>query len=107
MPWDLPWWRSAAAGLNPFPPPCAQTKYESEFVPRDTEKSEFLDLADFEGVAISVETVILQPIEFGMPFNLNLQSQSNWSLFNGTWQTRSREQDYRLRFKIKEMTLQM
>jgi len=32
-------------------------KSQSEFVPRDTEESEFLDLADFEGVAISVETV--------------------------------------------------
>ena len=32
-------------------------KSQFEFVPRDTEKSEILDLADFGGVAISVETV--------------------------------------------------
>jgi len=25
------------------------------------------------------------PIAFGVSFNLNLQSQSPWSLFNGTW----------------------
>ena len=31
-------------------------KIHSESVPRDTEKSEFLDLVDFGGVAISVET---------------------------------------------------
>ena len=37
-----------------------QTKLESqfEFGPRDTEESEFLDVVDFEGVAISVESVI-------------------------------------------------
>jgi len=33
-------------------------KSHFEFVPRDTEKSEFLDSADFEGVANSVATVI-------------------------------------------------
>jgi len=33
-------------------------KSQFEFVPRDTEKSEFLDLVDFGGVAISVETVV-------------------------------------------------
>ena len=27
----------------------------------------------------------VQPIAFGVSFNLNLQSQSPWSLFNGTW----------------------
>jgi len=32
-------------------------KSQFEFVPRDTKKSEILDLADFGGVAISVETV--------------------------------------------------
>jgi len=32
-----------------------------EFVPRDTEKSEFLDLVDSGGVAILVETVIPFP----------------------------------------------
>jgi len=26
----------------------------------------------------------IQPIAFGVSFNLILQSQSNWSLFNGT-----------------------
>ena len=31
-------------------------KSQFDFVPRDTEKSEFLDLVDFVGVAISVET---------------------------------------------------
>jgi len=35
-----------------------KTKSQLEFVPRDTEKSEFLDLVDFGGVAISMETVI-------------------------------------------------
>ena len=34
-----------------------RAKSQFEFVPRDTEESEFLDLADFEGVAISVKTV--------------------------------------------------
>ena len=29
-----------------------------------------------------------QPIAFGVSCNLNLQSQSPWSLFNGTWQKR-------------------
>jgi len=33
-------------------------KSHCEFVPRDTEKSEFLDLVDVGGVATSVETVI-------------------------------------------------
>jgi len=40
-------------------------------------------------------------------FHLNLQSQSPWSLFNGTWQKRPRELDDRLRIEIEEMTLQM
>jgi len=35
-------------------------------------------------------------------FNLNLKSQSPRSLFNGTWQKRPRELDYRLRFEIEE-----
>ena len=34
---------------------------------------------------------VLQPIAFGALFNLNLQSQSHWSLFNGAWQKRPRE----------------
>jgi len=50
---------------------------------------------------------MLQPIAFGVSFNLNLQSQSPWSLFNGPWQKRPRELDHRLRFEIDEMTLQM
>ena len=29
---------------------------------------------------------IVQPIAFGVSLNLNVQSQSNWSHFNGTWQ---------------------
>ena len=33
-------------------------KSQFEFVSRDTEKPEFLELVDFWGVAISVETVI-------------------------------------------------
>jgi len=40
-------------------PPRAQPKSHFEFVPRDTEESEFLDVVDFRGVAFSVETVIL------------------------------------------------
>ena len=36
-----------------------------------------------------------------------LQSQSRWSLFNGTWQKRRRELENRLRFEIEEMTLQV
>jgi len=37
----------------------------------------------------------------------NLESQSHWSLFNGTWQKRPREQDDWLRFGNEEMTLQV
>ena len=33
-------------------------KSELEFVPRDSEESEFLDLMDYENVAFSLETVI-------------------------------------------------
>jgi len=43
----------------------------------------------------------------GVSFNFNLHSQSPWSLFNGMWQKRPSELDYRLRFEIEEMTLQM
>ena len=49
----------------------------------------------------------IQAIAFGVSFNLILQSQSYWSLFNGTWQKRPGELDYRLRSEIEEMTLQM
>ena len=31
------------------------------------------------------EVIHIQPIAFGVSFNINLQSQSPWSLFNGTW----------------------
>jgi len=41
-----------------FLPARDQPKSQFEFVPQDTEKSEFLDLADLGGVAISVESVI-------------------------------------------------
>jgi len=40
-------------------------------------------------------------------FNLNLQSQCHWSLFNRTWQKRPTERDHRLRFEIEEMTLRI
>jgi len=43
--------------------------------------------------------VYIQPIAFGVSFYLNLQSQSHWSLLNGTWQKRPRELDYWLRFE--------
>ena len=49
----------------------------------------------------------IQPIAFGVSLNLNLQSQSLWSLLNGTWQKRPGELNYQLRFEIEEMTLQM
>jgi len=55
----------------------------------------------------SADFAVLQPIAFGASFNLNAQSQSRWSLFNGTWQKRPRELENRLRFEIEEMTLQM
>jgi len=40
-------------------------------------------------------------------FNLNLQSQSPWSLFNGTWLKRARELEHRLGCEQEDMTLQM
>ena len=49
----------------------------------------------------------LQPIAFVVSFNLNLQSQSYWSLFNGTYKKRPTALDYRLRFENLEMTPQM
>ena len=49
----------------------------------------------------------VQPVAFGVSFDLSLQSQSPWSLFNGTWQKRRRKLDHRLSFEIGEMTLQM
>jgi len=50
---------------------------------------------------------VVQPVAFAVTFYLNLQSQSPWSLFNGTWQNRPRELDHRLRLEIEEMTLRM
>jgi len=49
----------------------------------------------------------VQPIAFSVSFNLNLHSQSPWFLFNGTWQKRPTELDYRVRFEIEETTLQI
>jgi len=49
----------------------------------------------------------VQAIAFEESFNLILPSQSEWSLFKGTWQKRVRELDYRLSFESGEMTLQM
>jgi len=54
-----------------------------------------------------VVTSYVQPIAFGVSFNLTLQSQSPWSLFKGMWEKRPRERDRRLRFENEEMTLQM
>jgi len=44
---------------------------------------------------------------FGLSFNLILQSQSNWFLFNGTWQQSSRELVNQIIFEIGETTLKM
>jgi len=64
-----------------------------------------------ESLSKSVLKVFLkmhvQPIAFGVSFKPNVQSQSPWSLFNGTWQKRPRELDYRSKFENEEMTLQM
>jgi len=49
----------------------------------------------------------MQSIALGVSFNLNLQSQSHGSLFNGTWQKRPRELDELLRFETEEMTFQV
>jgi len=51
--------------------------------------------------------IYIQPIAFGVSFKLNLQSQSPWSLFNGTWEKRHGELYHRLQFENEEMTLQM
>jgi len=45
-------WHAAAAARP--------TKSQFEFVPRDTEKSEFVDLVDFGDVAFSVESIIFE-----------------------------------------------
>ena len=49
----------------------------------------------------------VQPIAFEVSFNLDLQSESPWSLYNATWQKRPRELEFRLRFEIEEIALQM
>ena len=36
-------------------------------------------------IALRLTLHKLQPIAFGVTFNLNLQSQSPWFFFNGTW----------------------
>jgi len=47
-----------SCGANAPPPPRAHLKFRFEFVLRDTEELECLDLVDFGVVALSVETVI-------------------------------------------------
>jgi len=54
-----------------------------------------------------VSYIYVQPIAYGVSFNLNLQSQSQWPLFKGTWQKTSRGLDHRFRFETAEMTLLM
>jgi len=44
----------------------------------------------------------IQPIAFGVSCNPNRQSQSPWSLFNGTWKKRPRELDQRLRLRKRK-----
>ena len=51
------------------------------------------------GTLYSMRIGKMRPIAFGVLFYLNLQSQSPWSLFNGTWWKRPRELDHRLRFE--------
>ena len=50
---------------------------------------------------------MLQPIAFGVSFNLNVQSQSHWSLVNGTCQKKPTELKHRLRIEPEEITLQI
>jgi len=47
-----------SCGAKAPPPPRAQQRSQFDVVPRDTEKSEPLDLVDFGDTAFSVETVI-------------------------------------------------
>jgi len=58
-------------------------------------------------VLTNIYIQVLQPVAFGVSLNLNLQSQSPWSLFNRTRKKRPGELDHRLRFENEEMTLQM
>ena len=48
----------------------------------------------------------LQPIAFGVSFNLNLQSPSRGSLCHGTYQKTPRKLDYRFKSETAEGTLQ-
>ena len=48
---------------------------------------------------------VIQPIAFEVSINLIPQSQSDGSLFNGTWQKRGRELNNRLSFDLGETTL--
>ena len=59
----------------------------------------------YEKYNTDLDFLDVQPIAFGVSLNPNLQPQSRWSLFNGTWQKRPRDVDYRLRFEIDETTL--
>ena len=49
----------------------------------------------------------VEPIACEVSFDDNLQSQSAWSLFNGTWPKRLGELDHRLRIEEEETTLEM
>jgi len=48
------------------------------------------------------ETQKTQPTAFGVSFNLNLQSQSHWSIFNRTRQERPTEIDHRWDLRVKK-----
>jgi len=54
--------RVVRGSVGPEAPPLlrAQPNSHFEFVPRDSEKSEFLDLVDFGDVAFSAETFIFR-----------------------------------------------
>ena len=60
-----------------------------------------------DGVYLIYINIYIHPSAFGVSCNLNLQSQSPWSLFSGTGQRRPRKLYHRLRFENEEMTLQM
>ena len=73
-----------------FPTLCISYRHINEYRPKTQPQSAWV-----------------QPVAFGVAFNLILHSLSHWSLFNGTWQKRRKELDLRLSFEIREMTLQM
>jgi len=58
-------------------------------------------------INVCIHLLFVQPISFGVSFDLNLQSQSHWSLSNTTWQKRPRELDHRLRFQNEKRTPQI